>query len=369
MKIGILTFHYAHNYGAILQAYALRAFLRNNGHTVNILDYRNEAIESEYIGDLLYKYGMKDLLHIRRLPKWISSRKDTRAAQPYWHRRCESFNSFIKKYILEEDCVRLRKEDMPLLDYDAFVVGSDQVWNQYLERGIDSIYFLDFKTNARKIFYAASNGYDHIPNESMDYYKRVLTRSTFVGTREKSLAEQINIHCDTEAHFVIDPSLLLDAECYDELSSTKKHDKKYVMAYFIYEDKHTQDIAEFIARVLGVELVEFHCFYRRDLEGHIQYTDKSPSEFLTYIKNAEFVVTNSFHGTAFSIIYKKMFYSVFDKDTRKGDLLSSLGLDDRHIYNASDVDLNKAIDYQDVYDRLDVIRKESACFLLEALRE
>ena len=120
---------------------------------------------------------------------------------------------------------------------------------------------------------------------------------------------------------------------------------------------------------MGVELVEFHCFYRRDLEGHIQYTDKSPSEFLTYIKNAEFVVTNSFHGTAFSIIYKKMFYSVFDKDTRKGDLLSSLGLDDRHIYNASDVDLNKAIDYQDVYDRLDVIRKESACFLLEALRE
>lgn len=369
MRIGILTFHYAHNYGAVLQAYALREYLRINGNSVKILDYRNKAIESEYLGDLPYRYSLKDLVHVRLLPKWISSRKDVKAAQPYWRRRCESFNSFIDRYILEGEENRLDAEGVQKSDCDVFIVGSDQVWNQYLERGIDSVYFLDFDTKAKKIFYATSNGYDHIPQESMEYYKRVLDSSTFVGTREKSLAEQINLHCDTNARFVIDPSLLLDADSYNLLASSSVSEKRYVMAYFISEDKHTQLIAEFIARTLGLELIEFHNFYRRDLKDHIQFTDKSPSEFLTYIKNAEFVVTNSFHGTAFSIIYQKNFYSVFDKDVRKGDLLSSLGLESRHIFNACDVDLNEEIDYSAVKRKLESLRQDSESFLLDALSE
>ncbi len=369
MKIGILTFHYAHNYGAILQSYALREYLRSKGHSVRLLDYRNKAIASEYIGDLPYRYKAKDLLHFRLLPKWLSSRKDVNVAQPYWRRRCESFNSFIDRFILEGEMNRLDAKGVQESDCDAFVVGSDQVWNQYLERGIDPVYFLDFETKAKKIFYAASNGYDHIPKESMEYYKRVLDPSTYVGTREKSLAEQINLHCHTKACFVIDPSLLLDADSYDTLSSSTAIEKRYVMAYFIYEDKQTQIIAEFIARTLGLELIEFHNFYRRALKDHVQFTDKSPSEFLTYIKNAEFVVTNSFHGTAFSIIYQKKFYSVFDKDARKGDLLASLGLESRHIFNACDVDLNEEIDYQAVRSKLESLRQDSESFLLNALSE
>lgn len=367
MKIAILTFHNAHNYGAILQAYALRKYLRDLGHDVNILNYRNEAIESNYVGDLPYRYTLKDLKHIRRIPIMLLSNFYTMLSRKYWRRRCKNFNDFIDSIILENDLKVLTCEDVSDFECDAYIAGSDQIWNIWLTRGADPVYFLDFETDAKKIFYAGSNGSSEIPVQALEQFKKSMNDSTMISVREKSLGESIKTACCVNTESVIDPTLLLDEYQYKELIHPVECKEDYLMAYFITEDPKMHEIAGFIARALNLKLVEFHGRYNPNLKGCVQCTDKAPGEFLSYIKNAKFVVTNSFHGTVFSILFSKKFYSVYNEDSRKSDLLSDLGLSSRHIYDYKEIDLNEDIDYSEVYLKLDKLRTVSKKFLKDSV--
>lgn len=366
MKIAILTFHNAHNYGAVLQAYALRTYLRSKGAEVKILNYHNSVIQSGYQGLIPYKYGIKDFLHLRRLPKALKQNISTFFAQSYFRKRCDSFNRFISEVCLENEDRILGVKDIADYKCDAFVVGSDQVWNSDLTGGLDPVYFLAFPTNAKKFFYGCSTGEQVIREQELPFFRKYLAEALAVSTREAELAIDISKKCGIQASCVVDPTLLLSVEDYNRLIAEKGHIKpkdRYVLAYFIYEDKKTQTIAEYIARTLGIELIEFRCFYRRDLRSHSQMVDKGPADFLRFVREAEFVVTNSFHGTVFSLIFQKQFYSVYDVDSRKEGLLKIAGVEHRHIKSPKDVNLRDTIDYSVVESGINEARKKSENYL------
>lgn len=368
MKVGILTFHYAHNYGAVLQTYALKTFLADKGFDVTILNYQNSSIAKVYRDKLPIKYSVKDFLKVINWCNIVRSIRDTVYAQSDWKIQCDRFNDFIQNVLLEGNNEVLDKDEVGRQKVDAFIAGSDQIWNSALTGGRDDIYFCDFDTKAKKIFYGASNGSDIIPPEQQDYYKKILLKATAVSVREKEFAINIEKDCGIETKAVCDPTLLLDKCYYEHLLEGKIYNNKnYILAYFVAEDDRMMEIAHYIARALNLEVKEIHYYKRRDLKGHNQGANIGPYEFLDLMRNAEFVVTNSFHGTVFSIIFNKKFYSVYGQDVRKDNLLNSLGIGGRHINKASQVDLNENINYKDVYEKLKHIRKDSEHFLISSL--
>lgn len=369
IKIGILTFHYAHNYGAVLQAYALRTYLRRNGFDTRILNYQNKTIASKYVSKLSYEYHLRDFIHIRHIPKMLKSILNTKGAQSDWKKQCDRFEEFINEVILERNSSVLSVENLEEEKLDVFIAGSDQIWNSGLTNGLDPIYFLDFETGARKIFYGASNGKNKVPEEQINYYRKVLSNVYAIGTREKALANSIGRVCETKAYHVLDPTLLLDKCDYEQLIDISNVEDKFIFAYFIVEDDKMMKIAQYISRVLHLRLVELHYYKRRDLKGHEQGADLGPKEFLYYINNAEFVVTNSFHGTVFSIIFQKKFYCIYGFDTRKDELLAHLGLSSRHITKHAEVNLNEEINYLEVQMKLENLREESETYLKMALSD
>ncbi len=363
MKVGILTFHYAHNYGAVLQAYALKTYLRSQGHEVVILNYQNTTIASRYQLKRPYEYHLKDIRHVRRLRTIAKSVLDRRASEEHWKRQFYAFEAFIDKYLLDSKKDILDIRALESVNLDVLIAGSDQIWNHGLTGGIDSVYYLDFKTNAKKMFYAASNGKDSIPDKDASYCLGAIQNADYISTREGGLANYLSSALSRKVYHAVDPSLLLDEMQYDFLAGRSEAKEPYIFAYFVAENDTMSDIVRYVSRALKLKVIELHYYRTRKISGPDQRADMGPIEFLQSIKNAELIFTNSFHGTVFSIIFQKKFYSVFKKDARIENLLEGLNLGERHINSAKEIDLNSTIDYKAVNMKLKQIRADSVEFL------
>lgn len=371
MKIGILTFHNAHNFGGCLQAYALKEFLKMNGADVEIINYRNSTVYNLYPKKLKAKIIPYDFKHPHELFKKIKLNKDYRYGRKEWKRQHQKFESFIDKYLLEGNLEVVNCEDMQNLPFDVFIGGSDQIWNKQLTGGLDRVYLLDFETKAKKVFYAASCGRDEFDQIDLNTFQKVfVSDNKYISVREPTLAEFIKKQYGREVLSVVDPCFLLISTEYAKLFqlSEVQNKKRYLFAYFISErNKRIREMVYVIANALNLEIVEFHYRKDRSMKKKYQTSDMGPDEFLKSIYNAEFVVTNSFHGTVFSILFKKQFYSVYDIDARKTNLLNKVGLSNRHIKDFQSIDLNKKIDYDNV--DLDKYIKKSRDFLSNMVAE
>ena len=353
MRIGILTFHNAHNCGACLQAYALKKYLENKGHDSAIIDYQNEAINNFYPKKKKISLSLYNFKHLHDIFKKYRLWKNIRYGSKSWSTQYAKFDTFIKEELLDQRYIMVDFNQLHRLNIDLFIAGSDQIWNKKLTKKHDDAYFLNFDTNALKCFYAASNGYDKIPDEDIIFYKSALRdRSIFISTREALLANDLSIILKKRVTSVVDPCFLLDSEEYIKLTKkVRKHStmvskKPYVFLYQINEtNRSLTKAARIIADALNIGIVEFHYDKTREYKKDFQRSDFGPLDFLDLIINANFVITNSFHGIVFSLIFKKQFYSIYSKDSRKDNLLKQFKLDSRHIINLSQIDLNKRIDY------------------------
>lgn len=344
MKVGILTFHNAHNYGAVLQAYALRTVIRKMGHDAFILNYRNKGIEKQYPENL-------DTADIKK--------------QDEWHRQYMRFENFINQILLEDNTRYLQIEDLKDMDIDCFICGSDQIWETGLTDGIDPVYFLDFECKAKKMSYAASKAFASISAESRLYFRRTLSEFQAVSVREGSVADELNT-IGIPAVNVLDPTLLLKAGDYEALLSYgKEGNEKYVLAYYIVEDEELEQCVRQASDQLGLRAKEIH-FYRVPNAVDGQMADCGPEEFIELFKNAAYVFTNSFHGVIFSIIFHKSFYAVYKRDNRKDEFLKKIGLESRHITNRTELILNDVV-YADADERLNKEKERSLKFLEQNL--
>ena len=372
MKVGILTFHNAHNFGAVLQAYALKTCVKQMGHEVCIVNYRNPKIQSVYPKYLPPRFTKKTLY-----PKnWKQFIYDTLRGiygQKEWSKRWKSFEAFIDNQLLDGQKQLVGMADIGNLELDACLLGSDQIWSSFLTGTLDPVYFGKFKQKEKIISYAASLANGSIPVEEESAFLELTKNIDVLSVREEKLANNLKRITGREVTTTIDPTLLLEAKDYEQMFPAKPvrevPKEPYIFAYFVVEEQAVSDCAKALAKVCNLPLYELHCYHMPECSEQNQYADLGPGEFLEHIKHAEYVVTNSFHGTVFSILYQRKFFSVYKKNGRVDNLLGFLGIPERHVEMPQQMDVESTIDYKQVLDKLAVYRKESIEFLRKSLVE
>lgn len=359
MEIGILTFHSAHNYGAVLQCYALQEVLKEMGFVVTVIDYRPYYITRAYNIINIYRILSRNPLEIFRkiILEFLCLIKRIR--------RYNKFDNFINKYYN----LSIIRDISP--DYEVYVIGSDQIWNPKITRGFDGYYFgcFPFPKGKRKyIAYAASMETESLSDSMKDYLRTYLCNFDAISVRESQLAKLLRSLTDKDIHVVLDPTLLADISIWNKFISKPPLKEKYVLIYQVRGDrKITKKIANHIAKQLGALVVTITVLptWRR---GKWLLQTESPQDFVNWFRYATCVVSASFHGTAFSIIFNKPFYCIKMgfRDTREISLLSSLGLENR-IVEKNSLPVFNEIDYKDINCKLRKYRNESMCFLKSSL--
>lgn len=364
MKAGILTFHMAHNYGAMLQAYALRKKINQLGVECEVIDYRLPEIYNWHRKDRLKKL-VKDNGYIVGTMKYCK-----RIATRYYtkDKRWCGFNEFMETYIGISSKTYESTSELKELNYDIYICGSDQIWNKEHSGGTDKGYFLDFTDkDVKRIAYAASKGPTEIDEDDKDVFLSKLKAFDAIGVREKGLQESLKEIGIKGSEWVLDPTLLLNKNEWLEIQK-ERNIEKYVLIYKVKNDKRLYDCARKYASKNNCKIVEITYHKDESLEDIIQIEDCGPRDFLNIFNNADFVVTNSFHGTCFSVNFNKQFYAIPYKglSSRIDSILELLKLENRNIENIKDIEFEE-IDYTNANLILEDERRKSIEFLQKSL--
>lgn len=377
MKIGILTFHFAFNQGAVLQCYAMQRYLESQGHQAYVIDYcpaYHTVMHSAWRNPFTYSHVFWKKFRNRNLLSrvYLTGRSFLRCM--VWNitgvdkNNEAAFHRFCGQYLHLTDQFKTfnqLKKNPPELD--AYISGSDQVWNpDLLGQEFDKAYFLSFgKPETHRITYAVSMGKVH-DKVVLAQLKELSEGLDAISLREYSKEDVESIGRDV--HICIDPTFLLNADDYANVESKAEEETPYIFAYgfetnALLKDAIDTAVKKYNCRVINGSPKWLH------LDGNVKVVSGyGPDQFLTFIKNAECVVTNSFHGTAFSIIYKKDFITVphSTRSKRMEDLLGKLGISFR-LYGKEEFSITKAIDYESVSLTLAKLRSHSEEYLRLAL--
>lgn len=325
MRIGILTFHRAHNYGAVLQCYALQQYLLSLGHDAYVIDYNKK--------ELWEGYNWRDRYY-ESLIRRISFKMPIRLFR-YVKRKRKPFLRYRKYQYFQEHILRLSPVESIMKDpYDLILIGSDQVWNTEITHGFDPYYWgtFDHPATTKIATYAASLRAIW-KKEDHDKVFRYLKNLDGISVRENATKGYLNkVFPQLEISLVPDPVLLLPSSQWEDISIRPKIRKPYVFFYQAEAIDKIHHLAEEIAKRRGLLLITLSANVNavNSKECHTS----SPQEFLGWILNAELVVTSSFHALAFCILFQKKFYAVnlnTGQDERLNNLVTKFGLQDRLI--------------------------------------
>ena len=313
-RVGIITlFHNSLNYGGLLQAYALCRKIEKMGYNVEQISYDAAAGYSilHKIKQLFFKFiyvflNLKNAGEEKKLRKGLAERK-------------KKIRIFSERFISHSETTYTGKTINKANDeYDIFVAGSDQIWSKY-----SPVYTLDFVSkDKRKISYAASIGKKNLDDETKRLFKKSLETFSNVSVREKEAVEIIEGFLSHKVSWVLDPTMLLLKEEWDEICTERRIEYPYLFCYFLGSDIRLRELAKRYAEEKRLKIVCLPHLHSK-LEnndvgfGDIQLYDVSPADFISLIKHAEVVFTDSFHASVFSGIYKKNFF-VFDRVSAKG---------------------------------------------------
>jgi len=362
MKVGVITFHSANNYGAVLQTWALQKVLKDLGTTPGVINYHPDIIDGLYDPMKLKKGLARELL---KLKVYLRNRDSIV--------RYNKFRSFLRTRLNLIGDYRTYDELLNArLNLDAYITGSDQVWNPTHTGGYDPAYYLEFaQPGSRKISYAASLGTDYIVSKYREPMEKALKSFTAISVRERSVRDAISELSGKPVEVVLDPTLLLKREAYDEIKVKSHYKQPYILVYSIEKNPQLFELANKISVSLGMPILQ-----RRPINGLINqlepfYTSDA-GEFLGHIEGAAYVITNSFHGTVFSILYEKPFVSMLHSHTgsRTEDLLNELGLSSHILYDINDFksfDIFKLRNMEEVKTRISELRETSVNFIKSSL--
>lgn len=287
MKVAIITCHRTYNYGAVLQAYALQHFLMDRGHDVEILDYYPSYVK---VHDNSLKSIPKRLI---KLPDKIKCQR--------------TFGRFLNEKLILTSKSYETNNDLKRahLEYDVFITGSDQVWNMNMQNGMDDSYFLSFApVNAKRISYAASMAMDSLTETQQNRFKTMLASFSAIAVREQSGVDLLK-SIDIASEAVCDPVYLLDSNAWQKIERTPKAKDKYILVYAFYQQKEIFEKAQKIAKEKGYKVYSVGASYLNAFMNIDKYFWAiSPEEFVGLIHNAQMVLTNSFHGLSFSLLFQ-----------------------------------------------------------------
>ena len=353
MKIGILTFHRAINYGAVLQAYALKETLKSLGHDAWVIDYRQPKVEKVDRPTFSAKKRW-DLLKGFHLHSWLNYNKEKRVSLE----KRKRFDDFTNQYLhLTPPCIA---SSMPQ-DFDMYISGSDQVWNHRICGGMDDVYWGNFQKpkNSKMVAYAASTSIQELQKNTQEELQAGLNNFDLIGVRENKVRDFLNAYFSTsnEILTVLDPTLVADCSIWDSFESGKHKGQKYVL-YFaarIYEPNPSivKEKAELLAKEIGCKAIS------------ISLREHSPSDFVELFKHASYIVTSSFHGVAFSLIFNRPLYAIMygdEQDGRYVNLLRSVGAE-KMLLGIDDIPCPVKIDYSEINQKIIQIKQSSINFL------
>ena len=356
MKIGVITYHQALNYGAALQTYALQRYILSKYQDVDVevIDYKNHYLEMiKSYNNCISKNILFSVLRIYNLAK-----------------KRHVFSEFYKKN------VRLSKEyskdsiEQVNEDYSTFIAGSDQIWNPRLN-GNDSAYLLSFVKSKKIYSYAASFGLRDVPDDCKDWFIHYLNRFNMISVREKSgleLLEKLKVQAPSRTD--IDPTLLLNQEEWNEICDNNFNSKNFVLVYSIVYSSDIIRIAKECAKKKKMKVYYVGPFC---MDRGIKYIPApSVEKLIALFKNAEHTFVSSFHGTVFSIIYHKSFTAVMPysdgRNERVLNLLRAFNLE-KCIYNEKNMKIEVIDNWDSVENKLRILRKESEKYIEDIINE
>ena len=360
MKIGIITFHFPFNYGAALQAYAMQAYLCKLGHEAHIIDYSPEYHTRQYSRGRTWK----NCFHS---PFWQAPfRVYFKLFNDLDKKRARNFDRFSSKYF----SLYPYDENSDFSNFDCILLGSDQIWSQeHTNHKFDGPYYGDgFK--CRVFSYAASNRSTSLNELEKETYRAKLKQLSHIGVREPKLQELLQPLTDKKVALTVDPTILAGQEVFGSIKLPRLVEGKYVLLYQIPYYAEVYNMAKKYADSINAKLV---CLVDRPNPKYSKCADLTagPEEFLSYFKYAECIFTTSFHGTAFSLIFNKNFYSIRQNnsaDIRIESILGQLGLKNRFI-NIGTLPDPSSIDFRVVNPKVDNLKTASEQFLLAALND
>jgi len=335
MNIGIITFHSAHNYGAMLQAFALQKYIKNN-YNCNVKNI-NFNTDKDIKAYKIFKKHKKIHSYIWEILKFLHYSE--------LKKRHNSFELFLKNYI---DTTERYSTYEKLIEnppqFDVYISGSDQVFSP---KGKElNAYYLNFgPKHIKRIAYAPSFGYKTVPDNMKKQISILLNRFNRLSAREISGCEIIKELTGKDVPNVVDPVFLLNPEHYHDIAKPVKIKyKKYILCYSLVGIKKQTAIAGKLKELTGLPIILLKPSASLPIKG-IDKTIRSagPLEFLWLFENADFVVTDSFHGTAFSLVFKKNFFSAIafpEKAERIYSILNEIELNDRIIDNPIEITKN-----------------------------
>lgn len=366
-KVGIITLHRVVNYGSVLQTYALQEVIKDLGYEVEIIDYFPERLTMIGMLKRIKNKGekFKKSLIIRNIARLI--------ILPSYIMRFNMFFSFLKKYIKMTDKMYTSPQELrnEQFDFDIYCTGSDQVWNCGWNEKFDYPYYLDFAPDSnKKIAYAASFGKSQLNTDEIAETKKYLSKYDSISLRELSgvkIVEDLGIKNSIN---VLDPTLLLNGNEWRKISSNKYKNENYILVYNLNRNKKIDNYAKNLSKKTGLKVkflsYQLHEFYKK---GKI-YCNPDVEDFLALIDNAKYVITDSFHATAFSINFNTQFIIVYPGkySTRLQSILKILDLENRVAKNEEDISVvENNIDFNNVNRIMIEQREKSTKWLKNAL--
>lgn len=369
-KVGIITFQNSYNCGSMLESYALQNYLKKMKIDSELIDFSSQG-QKEMYGTYFKSNSLKNIVkNIIIFPHIKKIRKNN-----------EMYKKFLKDNLITSKKINT-KDDFKNLDYSSVIAGSDQVWNVTIP-DYDKAYFLQWVKNAKKIAYAPSFGAKNPVKyaNNLEEIKEMIADFDYLSIRENNGKKWIYDMIKRDVPVLIDPTLLLNADDYEKIVSKDMNiNYKYI---FLYCPSFKTDICKFVKKIsdkynLPVIAWSAKSFYVKNI-GKLGFKlpeYENPSSYLYLIKNAELVFTTSFHGTIFSTIYKKKFFTIkngemYGDDDRVMTLINNLGLQDRLLEYKFDnnFDYLKDVDYSNYDNELIKNKKIAENYLKESLSD
>lgn len=365
MKIKTITCHDVYNVGASLQAYALSQYLNQQGHDVEIIDYKPDYLSKRYnflaVDNPRFEkpFLLKAAYLLLKFPKRLREYPGKK-----------NFDTFRKNYLkLTKRYCTLEELKANPPTADLYLAGSDQIWNTLFQNGRDGAFYLDFApAGAKRASYAASFATEEIAPEWEGQVKAWLSNLDKISVRERSsltLLEKMGL----QGRAVLDPVFLLSAEQWKKmLGESRSRERKKIFIYDFDGNELMESICRSMKEKKGYKIISFF---------HVDYADDNmrypgPLEFLQTIYHADVIISNSFHATVFSLIFHKEFYVIRRNENinvRMMDLLKLVGLDDRMIASEAGLEAAKPIDWNKVDKLLAEERGKSVNYLMELTNE
>lgn len=371
-EAGILTFHCSDNFGAMLQAYALKTYLCGNGIRTDVIRYAPPYMTGRH---WLFPYLPDTWQRGFLTGVWSmlgSFKVHLGMGRDFFLRRA-NMRRFREEYLIDRrqpKCLSARR--LKRLPYSYYIVGSDQIWNPDITCGLRGAYFGAFENGKKKkvISYAASFGGSSLSGQYDEEFSRLIQYVDAVSVREEEAIPYVKRFLEKEVTAVLDPVFFLDKEAWQKVEKTPV-DGGYIFVYITEKNQKLTDYCLKLSRDTKLPVIEVSAGRLTTGAGFSVDITAGPAEFLGYIHHADYVVSNSFHAIALSILYQKRFLAFVhsNRGARIRNILQLHGLEDRLCETGEDTEIDAFVDWEEVRSRTKENVKSSGDFLIRNILE